>query len=358
MRPQSRNEFEIAIICALPLEFNAVEALLDEHYDEFDPTYNNQLGDAIWYRTGRVDRHNIVLTCLPGIGIGSAASVASSLQARFPKIGLALLVGVCGGVPFPSEETEIILGDVIISNKVVKYGFGQQYPDRFQPKGLVKETLGPSDRDVQAFLKGLETNKMHRQLQDYLLKYLQGLQQHLNGKWKYPDTTQDQLFQASYRHKHYHLHPDILCPCMNCQSSSDPICDKALENDCKKLGCRGKPVQRSRLRADEPNPQVYFGSLASADIVMKSGEHRDQLAGAEKVIGFEMEGAGICDIFPSVIIKGVCDYADSHKNKTWQDYASATAASCAKAFLKSLPTATRERKYTFVLIQYLYINVR
>jgi nucleoside phosphorylase len=46
-----------------------------------------------------------------------------------------------------------------------------------------------------------------------------------------------------------------------------------------------------------------------------------------------MEGAGVWDNFPCVVIKGVCDYADSHKNKEWQAYATATAAACMKAFL-------------------------
>jgi len=72
---------------------------------------------------------------------------------------------------------------------------------------------------------------------------------------------------------------------------------------------------------------------------MKSGEDRDEIAVREKVIGFEMEGAGVWDEFPCVIIKGVCDYADSHKNKKWQGYAAATAAACMKAFLKEwVPT--------------------
>jgi hypothetical protein len=35
MRPQSRDEFETVIICALPLEVDAVEALFDGHYNEF-----------------------------------------------------------------------------------------------------------------------------------------------------------------------------------------------------------------------------------------------------------------------------------------------------------------------------------
>lgn len=67
---------------------------------------------------------------------------------------------------------------------------------------------------------------------------------------------------------------------------------------------------------------------------MKSGQHRDGIVRTEKVIGFEMEGAGVCDNIPCIIIKGVCDYADSHKSKVWQAYAAATGASVAKAFLE------------------------
>jgi nucleoside phosphorylase len=73
---------------------------------------------------------------------------------------------------------------------------------------------------------------------------------------------------------------------------------------------------------------------------MKSGEHRDRLVQSESVIGFEMEGAGVWDNISCIIIKGVCDYADSHKNKAWQSYAAATGAAAAKAFLEYwAPTA-------------------
>ncbi|ETS79618.1 hypothetical protein PFICI_09471 [Pestalotiopsis fici W106-1] len=66
---------------------------------------------------------------------------------------------------------------------------------------------------------------------------------------------------------------------------------------------------------------------------MKSGEMRDTIAKQEKVIAFEMESAGVWDNFPCVVIKGACDYADSHKSKRWQRYAAATAAAYMKAFL-------------------------
>jgi nucleoside phosphorylase len=39
------------------------------------------------------------------------------------------------------------------------------------------------------------------------------------------------------------------------------------------------------------------------------------------------------DSFPCLVIRGICDYADSHKNKIWQPYAAATAASYAKELL-------------------------
>ncbi|TKX22219.1 hypothetical protein C1H76_5508 [Elsinoe australis] len=46
-----------------------------------------------------------------------------------------------------------------------------------------------------------------------------------------------------------------------------------------------------------------------------------------------MEGAAVWDRIPTIVIKAVCDYADSHKNEDWQKYAAAVAAAGAKALL-------------------------
>lgn len=82
---------------------------------------------------------------------------------------------------------------------------------------------------------------------------------------------------------------------------------------------------------------IHFGLYASGDKVMKSGEEREIVAKDEGVVAFEMEGAGVWEGFPGrcLVIKAVCDYADSHKNKTWQTYAAASAAACTKALLES-----------------------
>jgi nucleoside phosphorylase len=333
MPPQSRDEFQVAIICALSLEADAVEALFDEHYDALGHTYGKQVGDANSYITGRIHNHSVVMAYMPGMGNRRSASVARGLLVSFPRIKLTLLAGICGGVPHTLDGVEIVLGDIIISDSVIEYDFGRQYPHGFERKSGVKETLGPPNQEIQAFLNRLRTRRLKNQVQKSAAQYLQTLQETNGTVWSYPGISYDMLFEASYRHKHYQRKPPIDCICVRCRLTFDAVCEQALKSDCTQLGCTGHLVQRRRLSAESPTPSIHFGTIASASSVMKSGEHRDQLAENEGVIGFEMEGAGVWDILPCVIIKSVCDYADSHKNKAWQDYAAATAASCAKSFL-------------------------
>jgi nucleoside phosphorylase len=82
---------------------------------------------------------------------------------------------------------------------------------------------------------------------------------------------------------------------------------------------------------------IHWGTMASGDTVMKCAMNRDAIARHRNIIGFEMEGAGVCDSFPSVIVKGACDYADSHKSQKWQNYAAITAACAMKALIQWYP---------------------
>jgi hypothetical protein len=43
--------------------------------------------------------------------------------------------------------------------------------------------------------------------------------------------------------------------------------------------------------------------------------------------------------FPCLVIRGICDYCDSHKNDKWQKYAAATAAAYAKELLNMMDVA-------------------
>jgi len=286
-----------------------VDALFDYHWDDDGPPYDKFPGDPNAYSTGAIGRHNMVLAHMPGMGTVNAALVASNCRSSFPNIRLALVVGICGAIPLGPDGTEIVLGDVIISNGVIQNDFGRQLPDRFMRKDTLLDSLGRPNSEIRAVLARLNSIRGRKMLQNKIATYLSVLQAEPDLVAKYPGSALDILFEATYRH----------------------VDDKG---SCAEVGCNGTKLSRQRLQQDsECQAKVHFGLVASGSKVIRSGEYRDVIATKEGVIAFEMESAGVWDIFPCMVIKGVCDYADTHKSKGWQRYAAATAAACMKAIL-------------------------
>jgi nucleoside phosphorylase len=310
-RPSGRDDFEIAFICALTLEADAVDAIFDHHWDDDGPAYGKAPGDPNTYSLGVVGRHNVVLAHMSGMGKANAAAVAANCRASFPNIKLAIVVGVCGVVPFGGgggAEGEIVLGDVIVSDGVVQFDLGRQLPDRFVRKDTLLDALGRPNAEIRGLLAKSKGIRGRKTLRDKVMGYLSIMQSEPELAASYPGAAHDKLFEAAYRHV------------------GDGL--------CQECGCNGPLLPRERLdQGVSPKPALHFGLIASGDRVMKSGEERDAIARKEGVIGFEMEGAGVWETFPCLVIKGACDYADSHKTKAWQRYAAATAAAYAKALL-------------------------
>ncbi|KAK4076921.1 uncharacterized protein Triagg1_3888 [Trichoderma aggressivum f. europaeum] len=333
-RPRSREDFQIAIICALPLEYDVVSLLFDKFWDD-DESYGRARGDMNSYTNGRMGQYDVVLALLPNMGTVAAAGAAASFRSSYPNLQLAFLVGICGGVP-RSGENEIHLGDVIISKSAVQYDLGKQYHKAFVIKDTVDDSLGRPNKNIRSLVASFETEHIRDQLQQKACLYLKDLQSAAAKKrrpqnYQYPGINNDKLFFTAYRHKHRGPRP-----CIFCDSQTDSFCEQAAKASCIDLGCdQTQLVKRTDLevRGLTGEPEIFVGRIASGNSVMKSGEHRDKIAEEQKVIALEMEGAGVWDEIPCIIVKGVCDYADSHKNDLWQRYAAATAASVMKAVL-------------------------
>ncbi len=307
-RPVSSGDFEIAIICALTLEADAVVALFDYHWDDDGPPYDKAPADPNAYSAGAIGRHNVILAHMPGMGKVNGAAVAANCLSSFPNIKLAIVAGVCSVVPFDPDGVEIALGDVIVSDGVVQYDLGQLLPERFVQKDKLLESLGRPNAKIRSLMAKLRGIRGRRTLREKMVGYLKTLRTDPELAAGYPGTARDRLFKATYHHR--------------CDSMS-----------CDECGCNGPLVPRSRLEQANQQPTVHFGLIASGDTVMESGEDRDRIARQKSIVAFETESAGVWDIFPCVVIKGAYDYADSHKSKGWQRYAAATAAACMKAFL-------------------------
>jgi hypothetical protein len=112
--PSCRNDFYIAIVCALQLEYNAVCFIFNEFWNNEQKSYGKADEDPNYYTTDRVNYYNIILALLPYMGKMNAASAAASMRFSYCCLKLTLLVGVCGGVRTSAYE-KILLGDVIVS---------------------------------------------------------------------------------------------------------------------------------------------------------------------------------------------------------------------------------------------------
>lgn len=334
IKPTSRDQFHIAVICALPREADAVTLLFDEFWDEESDPFGRAVGDVNTYMTGRIGKHNVVLAILPGMGTNNAAASTASLRSSYNNLKLALLVGICGGVP-RIEDDDVFLGDVVVSKAIVQYDFGRQYPGGFEIKNTIEDSLGRANKDIRGLLAVFETERMRERLMTKSADYLKQLQEaarrkRRRAKYQNPGAIQNKLFLRDYIHQHQLESCDT---CSNVDSSGE-ICESASKASCEDLGCdETQLVKREVFYPDDGGFNIFIGRIGSGNTVMKSGKDRDRIAAQHKLIAFEMEGAGAWDEVPCLVVKGVCDYADSHKNKQWQDFAAATGACVMKAIL-------------------------
>jgi hypothetical protein len=103
-------------------------------------------------------------------------------------------------------------------------------------------------------------------------------------------------------------------------------------------------------RSKRKEPIVHHGLIASGSQIMRSAKRRDELRAQRNVLCFETEAIGLVDNFPCLVIRGISDYADSHKNDLWQGYAAITSAAYAKDLLRLVERKEVEEKETILIV--------
>lgn len=300
-RRTTYQDYTVGWIAALPIEMKAAILMLDELHAKLSqqhPQDNNA------YVLGRVANHNVVLACLPAgyIGNNSAAVVATQMAFTFPNINIRLMVGIGGGVP--GDNHDIRLGDVVVSKPgphdggVIQYDFGKTTVGGFQRTG----SLPPPPARLLTATSLLEA--LHSNESDPITERLDVFQQ--RPEFRYPGTDNDQLFLPDYDH----------------------VADQPTCASCDRDKLVQRPPRQGRTR-------IHYGTIASGNQVMKDARTRDALRQKYGALCFEMEAAGLMHLntFPCVVIRGICDYSDTHKNKQWQGYAAAVAVAYAKELL-------------------------
>ncbi|KAH6889275.1 Pfs, NB-ARC and ankyrin domain protein [Thelonectria olida] len=278
----ANGEYTVGWICAIVTEYVAAQAFLDRTHDRPEHLSHDDNND---YTLGSIGRHNVVIAVLPGgeYGIASAAIAAKDLLHSFPNVRIGLMVGIGGGAPSPKHD--IRLGDVVVSQPQNGMGGVFQYDFGKTIQGQTFHTTGHLNQPPTI----LRTARPH--------------------------SSSDKLYRSNF------VHP----------SNNKLNCNEVCGDDPSRLRLRSE-----RTRAQD-NPVVHYGLIASANQLMKDAQVRDQLVTEKDILCFEMEAAGLMNNFPCLVIRGICDYSDSHKNKDWQGYAAMAAAAFAKDLLSRMP---------------------
>ncbi|KAL4959122.1 uncharacterized protein BDV14DRAFT_194052 [Aspergillus stella-maris] len=322
------TDYTVGWICAIVTEYAAAQVFLDEEHEA--PDFVTP-GDTNDYTLGRIGNHNVVIAVLPDgeYGTASAAMVATNMQNSFPNVRIGLLVGIGGGVP--SERHDIRLGDVVVSaprggkGGVFQYDFGKTMQGRsFQHTRYLNQPPIVL-RTALAGLRAKYEIKGH-QIESTINSILHQ-NTRLRQKYGRPPGNADTLFRAEVTH--------------NPKGCADFCASNPLNI-----------IQRRVRTTNEQNPAIHYGLIASANQVMKDALVRDQLAAENDILCFEMEAAGLMNQFPCLVIRGICDYSDSHKNKEWQGFAAMTAAAYASDMLRRIPPnlVEAEKKISEILL--------
>ncbi|OHW97538.1 PFS and TPR domain-containing protein [Colletotrichum incanum] len=111
-----------------------------------------------------------------------------------------------------------------------------------------------------------------------------------------------------------------------------------LESKVQKALIPWKRLQKTHSRPDASTDQLYKSDfihpLNSDAACSQACEANTANIG---VLCFEMEAAGLMNHFLCLVIRGICDYSNSHKNKEWQGFAAMVAAAYAKDLLLHIP---------------------
>ncbi|KAJ4132749.1 hypothetical protein NW754_015563 [Fusarium falciforme] len=316
--------YTVGWICAVETEYVAARIFLDEIHDA--PAFISQNDDNA-YTLGRIGPHLVVIAVSPDgeYGINSAAAVARNMMHSFPNIRIGLMVGIGGGAP--SDRHDIRLGDIVVSaprngyGGVFQYDYWKAVQDQdFQPVGilnqpptLLRTTVNHLKAVYQAEGHGIEE------------AISQALDQKPRIKKRYgrPSFDSDQLYESGF------IHPVEI----------ETGCEGHCGLDATRL------VQRTPRGEYEDNPVIHYGLIASGNQLMKDAMIRDQLAREKDVLCFEMEAAGLMNHFPCLVIRGICDYSDSHKSKEWQGYAAMAAAAYTRDLLLNIaPTRVQDER--------------
>ena len=253
------------------------------------------------------------------------------LTIRIVRFGL--LVGIAGGAP--NLKNDIRLGDIVVSAPTPQHGGVLQYDYGRTIQNQDFKEIGHLAAPPEIVLNALAYLSM----------------QHKRKGHRLNATIQDMVARNSRLQQCHpsHTGPDVLYESLYVHKEKTCECD----TDDEVSTAESHLISRKSRGTDLEGSVIHYGLIASGNQLMKDATIRDKLSNKYDVLCFEMEAAGLMNSFPCAVIRGICDYSDTHKKDSWQPYAAAVAAAYAKELLEVIAgeDSTAEDAGPFTAVQ-------
>jgi hypothetical protein len=319
MMSKRHKDYIVGILCSLDIEHAAMILFLDKEHEKL-PLHKQ---DQNVYTLGSIDGLDVVIASPPD---GTPDTIPAAVTTRdvirsFPKIKFWLLVGTGSALPSPSHDVR--LGDVVVGCLPSGHSAVTRFYD---PEFALREkTFTNLEWDAELPL-ALSTAVLRLESQEEHegwglsrdMSQTMELHPWTRELYKFPGQGRDLLFQAHYQHSQ---------PGKSCST-----CDSS------------KLVVR-RPRTHEGSV-IHCGGIATSNHVLEDTSFRDFITKELRAICFNSEGRASMGGTAHLMIRGMADYADTHRSREWTDYAALAASAYAKRLLSALAMTKNKAKAT------------
>jgi hypothetical protein len=286
--------------------------------------------------------HKCVITWTARSESEAASKAIAFLVNEFPNLRFGLLVGVAGAAPTPGirpgqDKKYILLGDVVVSKPENGHSrstaivvlllhllitFQLEYS---MHEGVYSEMV---------CLRGPIWICRH----NFCLQHLKVSRQNIpcsRVKWKHTSAMRQEDSKCFNFRGENQIYSSVQAILM--------LLEKKTVQHATQLRSKFNRRENTLLSI---MASLHYGLVASSNEVIRDANRRDEYRKERGVLCWEIEAPGSMnfDAMKCLVIRGICDYADSHKNDQWQNYAALTAAAYAKDLLGYITPNTLDQE--------------
>src|SRR6266487_6483464 len=330
--------FDVCVVCALAEEAEAfMKVLKQEHNVSFEQGFSVEKRE---YRYATIPNNQkeplkVHLSWLPRYGpIDTALHVKSLLKEFNPR--LVGMIGICAG-----DKREVKLGDLVFAERAFNIDTGK----------IVSGADGKAQHKYDTYTVScaediLQYARLFTKWQIPAANLLRPLSKHQQHDWLLNQllnktTPRIDDIDASELKKHAPLWKKIM---QGLQAGPHPWLSQKREliDESRVLELRfgddDFPYE------DPPAPVCHIKPMGSSSAVQGANPFDEIRVPVRGAVAIDMEGAAFYQAvvgFPairSLLVKGVCDYADNDKDDTYHEYASLLSATYMLSFIQEYVT--------------------